>query len=126
MSLPVEITEARDTIARAERFRRVWRTVRVAMLVVLAVFLALLVVYTALAFAAAKGAWHYVFMLVGDGFLAFLIVVVLRHRGTDRMFDAEIATATGRLAAAGWRPVRRDGRVLVAPTGAPDESAVEA
>ncbi|HYG90473.1 MAG TPA: hypothetical protein VD978_29910 [Azospirillum sp.] len=113
MSLPPEVAEARDTIARAERFRRVWRTVRIAMVVVLGIFLTVLVVYTGLAVAAAKGAWHYTFMLVGDAFLAFLIVLVLRHRGTDRMFDAEIATATGRLKAAGWRPVVRDGDVLV-------------
>lgn len=115
VSPPAEVAEARDIIARAERFRRVWRTVRIAMLAVLAIFLTLLVVYTGLAVAAAKGAWHYVFLLVGDGFLAFLMVLVLRHRGTDRMFDAEIATATGRLEAAGWRPVIKDGQVSVAP-----------
>ncbi|WP_431859874.1 hypothetical protein [Azospirillum sp.] len=113
MSLPRDVAEARDTIARAERFRRLWRIIRVAMLAVLGIFLALLVVYTGLAVAAAKGAWHYVFMLVGDAFLAFLMVLVLRHRGTERMFDAEVATATDRLRASGWRPVIKDGEVLV-------------
>ena len=125
MSLPPNVAEARETIARAERFRRVWRAVRVGMLVMLSIFLTLLVVYTGLAVAAEKGAWHYSFMLVGDAFLAFLIVLVLRHRGTERMFDDEVATATERLTAAGYRPVVKDGRVLVAPAGAPDEAAVD-
>ena len=125
MSLPNEVTDAQRTIAHTERYRRIWRAVRVAMLVMLSIFLTLLVVYTGLAVAAEKGVWHYSFLLVGDAFMVFLIVMVLRHRGTERMFDAEVATATEQLRSAGYRPVLRGGQVLVAPLGAPDEAAVE-
>ena len=125
MGLPDEVADALGSIAHTERYRRIWRAVRVAMLVMLSIFLTLLVVYTGLAFAAQKGVWHYSFLLVGDAFLAFLIVMVLRHRDTERMFDAEVATATERLRSAGYRPVLKNGRVLAAPLGAPDEAAVE-
>jgi len=120
-----EIADAWHTIAHTERYRRIWRAVRAGMLVVLSGFLALLVAYTGLAFAAGAGAWYWSFLLVGDGFLVFLLVMVARHRGTERMFDAEVAKATQRLHAAGYRPVLRGHRVLVAPLDAPDDAAVE-
>lgn len=119
------LADAQRSIAHAERFRRIWRTVRIAMVAVLSIFLTLLLFYTGLAIAGGAGAWHWSFLLVGDGFLLFMLVMVLRYRGTERMFDAEVATATQRLNAAGYRPVLRDGRVLVAPLGAPDDAAVE-
>jgi hypothetical protein len=119
------VADAQHSIAHAERYRRLWRAVRVGMLAMLSIFLALLLVYTGIAITAQAGAWHWGFLLVGDAFLIFLLVMVARHRGTERMFDAEVATATQRLHAAGYRPVLRGGRVLVAPLNAPDDAAVE-
>lgn len=111
MTPPSAAAEARDAITRAEGFRRVWRTVRFAMLAVLVVFLALLLTYTGLAVWADKGAWHIVFLLVGDSFLGALIALVVRHRGIDLMLDADVAAATDRLAAADDTGTRDTGTV---------------
>ncbi|WP_448192457.1 hypothetical protein [Azospirillum sp. sgz301742] len=119
------VTDAQHSIAHAERFRRLWRAVRVGMMVLLSVFLAILIVYTGIAIGTQAGAWHWGFLLVGDAFLVSLLVMVARHRGTERLFDADVASATQRLHAAGYRPVLRGGRVLVAPLNAPDDAAVE-
>ena len=119
------VADAQRSIAHAERYRRLWRAVRVGMLVMLSIFLTLLLVYTGIAIGSQAGAWHWGFLLVGDAFLIFLLVMAARHRGTERLFDADVATATQRLHAAGYRPVLRGGRVLVAPLNAPDDAAVE-
>lgn len=125
MTIPPAAADAQRSIAHTERYRRVWRAVRTGMLVMLSIFLALLLVYTGIAIATQAGAWHWGFLLIGDAFLTFLLVMVARHRGTDRVFDADVAAATQRLHAAGYRPVLRGGRVLLAPLNAPDDAAVE-
>ena len=119
-----DIAEAQRTLAQTRRYRRAWRLVRMGMIAILSIFLTLLIVYTGLALSADVGAWYWGYLLLGDAFLAFMLTMVIRYRGAERMFDSEEEKANRQLAAAGFRPVLRDGQVLVAPLNAPDDAAV--
>ncbi len=103
-----EIADALHSIAHTRRYRRVWQGLRIGMMVVLSLFLALLLTYTGLAFATGASVWYWSFLLIGDAVLIALLVTVIRYTGITRLFDTEIAKATQRLHAAGYRPAPRD------------------
>ncbi|HYH19918.1 MAG TPA: hypothetical protein VD995_15000 [Azospirillum sp.] len=97
MSRAGERAEAQEALAYHLRHKRLWRALRLAAMGVLLLFLALVGAYGGLAVASGADAWMLPYLGGGVAFLAFLLVLVVRHRGTDRMLDEEIAKATRRV-----------------------------
>jgi uncharacterized membrane protein YkvI len=93
MSRDRDLAEARAELAYHQRHKRVWRALRMAAVVVLLLFLALVGAYAGIALASGADAWMLPYLAGGVVFLLFLLALVARHRSTDRMLDAEIARA---------------------------------
>ncbi|HYD70173.1 hypothetical protein [Azospirillum sp.] len=97
MSRDTELAEAQRELAYHQRHKRLWRALRLAAVVVLLLFLALVGAYGGMALARPADAWMLPYLAGGVVFLAFLLVLVARHRATDRMLDEEIAKAARRV-----------------------------
>ncbi|HEY0836183.1 MAG TPA: hypothetical protein VGE72_19915 [Azospirillum sp.] len=97
MSRADDLAEARQALAYHQRHKRLWRALRLAAIGVLLLFLALVGAYGGLALASGADAWMLPYLAGGVLFLAFLLVLVVRHHGTDRLLDEEIAKAARRV-----------------------------